>query len=144
MWPKYDHFIAKRWSLKGFFLNISQCAKGCSMPNFTLLAKSCSPLSKNGHNVALSWPKHGRYIVLQFRSSWILIIVPRDVPCQFSLCCLDPVAPFPRNGQNMALLWLNMVLTWSIKSVLLKPKQCAKRCSMLNFTLPSVSCGPLS
>ena len=41
-------------------------------------------------------------------SNWffqILIIVPRDVPCKISHCLVYPVAPFPRNGQNMALLW---------------------------------------
>ena len=49
MWPKYDNFIAKTWSShgpsNGIFLNLNQCAKGCSMLNFTLLAKSCSPFS---------------------------------------------------------------------------------------------------
>ena len=89
----------------GFFLNLNQCAKGCSMPNFTFLAKSCSPIPRNAHNVALLWPKHGPHMVLQMGSSWILTNVPRDAPCQISLCCLSPVAPFPRNGQNMALLW---------------------------------------
>ena len=48
-WPKYGPFIAKTWSSHGpsiwFFLNINQCAQGCSLPNFTLLGVSCSPLS---------------------------------------------------------------------------------------------------
>ena len=41
-WPKYGHFMAKTWSSHGpsnwFFLNLNQCAQGCSMPNFRVLA----------------------------------------------------------------------------------------------------------
>ena len=37
--------------------------------------------------------------------SWILIIVPRDVPFQISHCWIYPVAPFLSNSQKMALLW---------------------------------------
>ena len=44
-------------------------------------------------------------MVLQICSSWILINVIRDVPCQISHFWVYPVSPFPRNGQNMALLW---------------------------------------
>ena len=51
------------------------------------------------------WPKHSPHLVLKIGSSWILINVPRDVPCQISHCWVYPVAPFPINGQNMALLW---------------------------------------
>ena len=50
-------------------------------------------------------PKHGPHIVLQRGSSWILTNVRRDAPCQISLCFLNPVTPFPWNGQKMALLW---------------------------------------
>ena len=39
----------------GFFLNLNQCTKGCSMPNFTLLGVSCSPLS-------YIWPKYGNFM----------------------------------------------------------------------------------
>ena len=31
--------------------------------------------------------------------------MPRDVRCQISHCLVYPVASFPRNGQNMVLLW---------------------------------------
>ena len=37
-----------------------------------------------GQNMALLWPKHGPHMVLQIGSSWILINVPRDAPCQIS------------------------------------------------------------
>ena len=51
------------------------------------------------------WPKHGPHLVLEIGSSWILINVPGDVPCQISHCWVYPVVPFLKNGQNMALLW---------------------------------------
>ena len=50
-------------------------------------------------------PKHGPHIVLQMGSSWILTNEPRDALCQISHCCLNPAAPFPRNGQIIALIW---------------------------------------
>ena len=31
----------------------------------------------------------------------MLIIVPRDVQCQISHCLVYPLAPLPRNGQNI-------------------------------------------
>merc|ERR1711954_239287 len=99
-------------------LNLNHCAPICSMPNFTLLGLSCSPFSRNGQNMALLWTKHGPHMVLQIGSSHILIILPRDVPCQILHCWVYPVAPFLRNGQNMALYGQNMVLTWSLKLVL--------------------------
>ena len=66
--------------------------------------------------MALLRPKHGPHMVLQIGSSWILIIVSRDVTRQISHCWVFPVAPLPKNGQNMALLWQNMVHTWSSPS----------------------------
>ena len=44
-------------------------------------------------------------MVLNIGSSWIFINVPRDDPCQISHCWVYTVAPFPRNGQNIALSW---------------------------------------
>ena len=61
-------------------------------------------------------PKYGPQMVLQMGSSWISTIVPRDVTRQISHCWVFPVAPLPKNGQNMALLWQNMVHTWSSPS----------------------------
>ena len=41
-WPKYGPFMAKTWYSHGFsnwfFLMLNQCAQGCSMQNFTVLA----------------------------------------------------------------------------------------------------------
>ena len=34
-----------------------------------------------------------------------MIIVTMDAPYQTSHCWVYPVAPSPRNGQNMAILW---------------------------------------
>ena len=62
--------------------------------------------------------KHVPHMVLQMGSSWFLINMPGDAPCQISHCWVYLVAPFPRNGQNMALYGKNMVLTWSFKLVL--------------------------
>ena len=49
--------------------------------------------------------KHGPHMVLKFAYSGIVINVPRDVPCQISHCWVHPVAPFPKIGQNMVLIW---------------------------------------
>ena len=49
--------------------------------------------------------KNGPHMVLEIDSSLILINVPRDVPHKISHYLVYPVAPFPRNGQNIALLW---------------------------------------
>ena len=69
------------------------------------------------------WPfmaKHGPHLVLKISSSWILIHMPRDDPCQISHCWVYPVFPFFRNGQNIALYVQNIVLTGNI--TLLWPK----------------------
>ena len=120
--PKYWPFMAQIWSSHGpsnwFFLNLNQCAQGFSMPNLTLLGLSCSPLSLKRPKYGPLWSKHGPHLVLEFFSSWILVIVTRDVSCQSSHCLVYPVAPFPRNSQNMALYGQNMVLAWSLKLVL--------------------------
>ena len=106
-WPFYSqNMVLTSW----FFLNLSHCVQGCSMPNFTLLSVSCISLSKQWPRYGLLWPKLGPKMLLQTGSSWILINVPRDVPCQISHCWVYPVAPFSRNGQNMDLCGQNMVL----------------------------------
>ena len=56
------------------------------------------PVGRIGHSM-LNW----LVIYLLNKLAWILINVPRDVPCQISHCCFYPVAVL-RNGQNMALL----------------------------------------
>ena len=116
-----------------------------------------APLPKNGQNMALlwqnmvhtwsspSWPKHGLHLVLKIGSTWILINMPRDVPCQISHCQVYPVVPFLKNGQNMALLLPkhgpHMVVQIGSN---LNLNHCAQICSMPNFTLPGLSCSPLS
>ena len=68
-WPKYGPFMAKPWSSHGpsnwFFLNHNQCAQGCSMPNFTFLGVSHSPLFLE---MAKIWPFYGQNMVL----TWFL------------------------------------------------------------------------
>ena len=141
-----------------FFLNLIQCAKECSEPNFMLLAVFCSPFPRNGQNVVLLWPKHGPHIilkigfllslndcgphmVLRIGSLWIFINVPRDVPFQISHCWVYPVAPTPRNGKNMAILWpKHGPLNW----LWLNLNQFAQGCFMPNLTLLGVSCRLLS
>ena len=64
--PKYDPFMAQTWSShgpsNGFVLNLNQCAKGCSMLNFTILDQSHSALFLE---MAKIWRKHGLNMVLQ-------------------------------------------------------------------------------
>ena len=67
--PEYGPLWLKHGPSNWFFLNLNQCAKGCSMPNFTLLGVSCSPLSRYGQNMALFWPKNGPHMVLKIGSS---------------------------------------------------------------------------
>ena len=116
--PRNGPFMAKTCSShgpsNGLFLNPNHCAQGYSMPNFTLLGVSSSPFLLE---MAKTWHFYGQIPVLPIGSSWLLINVPSDAPCQISLCWLNPVAPFPRNSHNVALLWPKpcpyTVLTWS-------------------------------
>ena len=88
-----------------------------------------------------SWLKYGPHLALQIGSSWIIINMPRDVPCKISHCWVYPVVSFLKNGQNRALLfpkhgpsnWFSLNLN-----------HCAKGSSMPNFTLLILSCSPLS
>ena len=80
------------------------------MPYFTLLGVSCSLLFLE---MAKILPFYGQNMVLQIGSSWILIIVPRDVTCPISHCWVFPVAPLPKNGQKWPFYGQNMVHTWS-------------------------------
>ena len=94
---------------------------------------------RNCQNMILLWTKDGPHIVLQMGSPCILTNVLRDAPCQISLCWLNPVAPFLRNGKNMAFLWSkHCPSNWCILNL----GQCAKGCSMPNFTLLRISYSP--
>ena len=84
IWPYYGQTWSSHCPSNGFILNLNQCAKGWSMPNFTLMDKSCSPFCMKLQKMWLLWPKHGSLMVLQISSSWILINVPGDAPCQIS------------------------------------------------------------
>ena len=63
-----------------------------------------APSPRNSQCIALLWSKHGPQMVLKICSFWILINIPRDVPCQISHCQVYPGVPFLKNGQNTALL----------------------------------------
>merc|ERR1711954_446986 len=97
--------MAQTWSshdlLSWVFLNLNQCANGCSKPNFTL--NPVAPFPRNGQNMALLWPKHGCHIILKIGYSQNLNNVAKKATCQFSHLWVYPVAPFPRYSQNMAL-----------------------------------------
>ena len=64
--------MADTWSSYGlsnwFFPNHDHCAQGCSMPNFTILGVSYSPLFLE---MAKIWPFYGRNMVL----TWSLKLV---------------------------------------------------------------------
>ena len=94
--------------------------------------------------MVLLWPNHSPHMVLQLCSSGILINMHRGAPCQISHCWVYFVAHFPRNGQNMALLWQNMFPSWFFKLDLSNLNCCAQGCSMSNFTLLDVSSNSLS
>merc|ERR1712114_4390 len=107
---KYGSFMAKTWSSHGpsnwFFLNHNQCAPGCSMPNFTILVVSNSPLFLE---MAQIWPFYGQNMVLTWSFKLVLpeslSICPGILHAKFPNSGCIPLSPFPRNGQNMALLW---------------------------------------
>ena len=64
-WPKYGPFMAKTRSSHDpsncFFLNYNQYAQGWSLPNFTILGVSNSPLSLEMTKI---WPFYGKNMVL--------------------------------------------------------------------------------
>merc|ERR1711954_204191 len=103
-------FMAQTWSSHGpsnwFFLIHSQCAPGCSMPNFTILSVSNSPLFLE---MAKIWSFYGQNMVLT--GSFKLLFVNHNqcakgiLHAKFQNSRCIPPSPFPRNGQKMALLW---------------------------------------
>ena len=64
---------------------------------------------RNGQNMTLLWPKHGPHMVPQIGSSWLIINVPRDAPCQISQFWVYPIVPFsykwPKYGPFMGKTW---------------------------------------
>ena len=81
-------FYGKTWSSHGpsnwLFLNPNWCDQGCSMQISHCWVYPVANFPINGQKMALLWPKHGTHMALQIGSSWILINVPRDAPCQIS------------------------------------------------------------
>ena len=73
-----------------------------------------SPFPRNGQNMALSWPKDGPHMVLKISSSWIIINVPREAPCDNSQIRVYPIVPaskkWPKYGPYMAKTWSRIVL----------------------------------
>ena len=68
----------------------------------------CIPLStfpRNGHNMALLWPKDGPHMILLIGSSWIIINVSRAAPYQIWKFWVYPVSLFSRNDRTLAFLW---------------------------------------
>ena len=66
-------FITQKWSSLGplhrLFLNLNQHSQECSMPNFTILGVSCSPIFLE---MAKIWPFHGPNMLLIWSSNWFL------------------------------------------------------------------------
>ena len=119
IWP----FMANTWSSNGpqnwFFLNLNHCTQGCSMPNFTLLGVSCSPLS-------YKWPKYGPLKAKAWSSNgpsnWFSLTHNQCSPgCYMPNFTILRVSHSPL-FLEMANIWpfygQNMVLTWSLKFVL--------------------------
>merc|ERR1711954_190033 len=59
--------------------------------------------------MGLLWLKHGPHMVLQIGSSRIIIIVPRNAPCQISQFWVYPIFPFskkwPKYGPFVGKSW---------------------------------------
>ena len=92
------------------------------MPNFTILGASHCP---NFQKMAKIWPFYCQNMVLMrsFKLVFpeLLSICPGMLHAKFHNSGCIILSPFPRNNQNMALLYgQKMVLTWSFKLVLPK------------------------
>ena len=137
---KIWHFYGKTWSLHGpsnwFYLNLNQCAKGCTMQNFMILDVSHSPLFLEMGKIWPFWPEHGPHMVLQIGFSWIIFNVPRDVPRKISYCWVNIVTLFVEMAKIWPFYGKNIALTWSFK-LILHESQCAQGCSIPNFRVPA-------
>ena len=108
---------------------------------FGITRFTCSPLilkcPKHCPFMAKTWSSHGpsNWFFLNLNLSAHGFSMPN-----FTLL-VYPVDPFPRNGQNMALLRpKHGPSNWFFLNLNL----CAQGCSMPNFTLLGLSCIPLS
>merc|ERR1711954_618466 len=112
LWPNHG---PSNW----FFLNHNQCAQGCSMPNFTNMGVSHSPLSLKMAKIwpfmAKTWSSHGP-------SDWFFLNHTHCAQgCSMLNFTILGVSPSPL-FLEMAKIWpfygQNMVLTWFFKLVL--------------------------
>ena len=120
--PKYGPFMAKTWSphvpSNWFFLNYNQYAQGCSMPNFTTLGVSHSPLSlemaKIWHFMAKTWSSHcsSNWLFLNHSQYALGCSLPNFtiLGVSYSPLFLEMAKIWPFCGQNMVLTWSH--LTW--------------------------------
>ena len=114
--------MAKTWSSHDcsnwFFLIYNQCAQGCSMPTFTILSVSYSPLSLEMAKIcpfmAKTWSSHGqsKWFILnhtQYSMGW-------SIP-NFTILGVSHSPLFLKIAKICPFYGQNMVLTWSIKLV---------------------------
>ena len=104
IWPFYGQNMVLTQSFKLIFWNYNQWAKECSMPNFTILNLSHSPLFLK---MAKIGPFCGQNMVLQIVIPESYSMCPGMLHAKFHNSRCIPLSPFPRNGQDMALLWPN-------------------------------------
>merc|ERR1711954_304488 len=104
-----------------------------------------SPFPRNGQNMDLLWPKDGLHMVLKISSSYIIITVPREAPCQISQFRVYPIGQFskkwPKYGPFMAKTWSSYGPS---NRFFLNYNQYAKGCSMPNIKILGVSNSPIS
>ena len=114
-WPKYGPFMAKKGSSHGpsnwFFLHDNQCAQGGSMPNFTILGVSHSPLCLE---MAKTWSSPGP-------SNWFFLNHNQCAQgCSMPNFPILVVSHCP-HFIEMAKIWpfyiQNMVQTWSFQLI---------------------------
>ena len=138
IWPFYGQNMVLTWSLRLVLPESQSLCQGCSMPNFTLLGLSCSPLSQK-------WPKYGLHcqnIVLTWPFKLVLLNLNKcaqgySLP-NFQLLGVSS-SPLslkqPKFGPFMAKAWSSHdPSNWFS----LNHNHCAQGCSMLNFTILGV------
>ena len=95
--------------------------------------------------MALFWPKHGPHMVLHIGSSWFIINVPRDAPCQISQFWVYPIVPFPLKWPKYGPF---ISKTWSSHGpsnwFFLNHNQFVLRCYMPNVTILGEPHSPFS
>ena len=93
-WPFYGQNMVLTWSFKLVLPQSLSMCPGIFHANFHIAGYILYPFHRNGQKIALLWPKHGPYMVLQIIFSWIIINMPRDAPTQILQFCVYPIVPF--------------------------------------------------